>query len=529
MNDLKNNFEKCTAVYRNTGISEYDDNPLIKALPPLYDARQVASKLKQLPAFDIKEIELNSVLRTHMAYRLTYSFFQPLSQHLNLESKISLMIRKGYIARNPDNGLYYSQLQNGYERVITGDLNSFVFKGIETTAEGLSLFGCSGCGKSKTIERVLGMYPPVICHPKYNIVQLPYLKLECPSDGDLISLCIDFFEKVDMVLGTDYKISHGRKKMGVSGLVAGMCQIANFHALGILIIDEVQNLNEAKSGGAKKMHNFFVSLVNTIGVPIIQIGTHKARSFFQQTFRAARRITGMGSLLWDRLPKNEQWERFLKTLWKYQWLKDAKPLDKEISDLMYDRTQGVMDILINLFVLSQSRAIVTGKETISPGIISSVYEDEFKPVHPMLEALRKNDVKMIKNFDDLMMPNIQQTIVNTTNSLIREIQQKQSTKSKDSIFYSKAKLKGLDQDMATTLLNELRNLQPDISLEEAVSFLEKEPLVKEKQKPNKVSVKDWNKLDHDDLRYLFSKKKGSEFYQELLKNRIILDLNALVS
>ncbi|MBN0802868.1 TniB family NTP-binding protein, partial [Pseudomonas aeruginosa] len=119
--------------------------------------------------------------------------------------------------------------------------------------------------------------------------------------------------------------------LGTKRLLASMCQVANLHALGVLIIDEVQNLNEARSGGAEKMHNFFVSLVNTIGVPIIQVGTHRASKFFQRTFRAARRVSGLGSIRWDRLPRDEHWKRLLKRLWKYQWLRNAAPLDDELE------------------------------------------------------------------------------------------------------------------------------------------------------------------------------------------------------
>lgn len=62
----------------------------------------------------------------------------------------------------------------------------------------------------------------------------------------------ELFNEVDRVLHTQYSTSHGRKKLGTKRLMASMCQIANLHALGVLIIDEVQNLNEAKSGGAEK-------------------------------------------------------------------------------------------------------------------------------------------------------------------------------------------------------------------------------------------------------------------------------------
>ncbi len=37
------------------------------------------------------------------------------------------------------------------------------------------------------------------------------------------------------------------------------------------------------------MLNFFVTLVNTIGLPVILVGTPKARDIFEKDFRSARR------------------------------------------------------------------------------------------------------------------------------------------------------------------------------------------------------------------------------------------------
>ena len=51
-----------------------------------------------------------------------------------------------------------------------------------------------------------------------------------------------------------------------------MSQIANVHAIGVLIIDEIQHLSMSKSGGVEKMLNFFVTLVNVIGLPVVMIG-----------------------------------------------------------------------------------------------------------------------------------------------------------------------------------------------------------------------------------------------------------------
>lgn len=73
-----------------------------------------------------------------------------------------------------------------------------------------------------------------------------------------------------------------------------MTQLVRQFQIGILVIDEIQHLSEAKGGGSDKMLNFFVTLVNTIGIPVVMIGTTKAMSILQSEFRQARRGSGQG-------------------------------------------------------------------------------------------------------------------------------------------------------------------------------------------------------------------------------------------
>ncbi|MBN1062511.1 ATP-binding protein [Clostridium botulinum] len=68
--------------------------------------------------------------------------------------------------------------------------------------------------------------------------------------------------------------------------------------MGMLIVDEVQHLSTAKSGGAEKMLNYFVTLINTIGVRVILVGTRKALEILESEFRQARRGSGQGDIIW---------------------------------------------------------------------------------------------------------------------------------------------------------------------------------------------------------------------------------------
>lgn len=253
-----------------------------------------------------------------------------------------------------------------------------------------------------------------------------FLKIDCPHDGSLKSLCHNFFREIDSVLATNYVKRYAEKRHGVETLIALMSHLANTHAIGLLVIDEIQHLSVRASGGGEKMLNFFVTLVNEISIPVVMVGTPKARPIFEMDLRSARRGAGFGSILWEPLSKpapeenvlRTEWGAFTSKLWKYQWLtKASEEISDELRDLWFNLSQGIMDVVIKLFVLSQIRAVVTGTERITPNIMTAVYQDELKPIHPMMEALRSGDPSKIARYSDLTIPDIDKKILELSNLL----------------------------------------------------------------------------------------------------------------
>ena len=129
------------------------------------------------------------------------------------------------------------------------------------------------------MEAILSLYPQVIYHSQYDQqafsrVQVVWLKLDCPFDGSVKGLCLNFFQAVDNLLDTQYYLNYARRgRSTVDEMLPQMARVASIHGLGVLVIDELQHLREARSGGSNKMLNFFVQLVNTIGMPVVLIGT----------------------------------------------------------------------------------------------------------------------------------------------------------------------------------------------------------------------------------------------------------------
>jgi len=539
------------AIYRDPGVAQYRGNPLIEALPPIMTTKQIKHGLSGTIKFEPRDIFVDGTHRVHIISQLLDDFFQPIGRHLQLESKLSIMIRQGYVGRNLGDGSLNTHLQNGYERVMSGELDVFRFEHVKSTARSLSLIGCSGSGKSITLNRILATYPQVIYHEKYNFTQITYLKLDCPHDGSLKSLCNHFFRAIDAVLQTDYQRKYALKRHSVETLIALMSQIANVHAIGVLVIDEIQHLSMSRSGGVEKMLNFFVTLVNVIGLPVVMVGTPKARPIFEMDLRSARRGAGFGALLWEPMqapksttnPANNpvkmaEWIAFTDKLWQYQWLqKRDEVLSETVRQCWYDLSQGVLDIVVKLFVLAQLRAISTRTERITPQLLKQVYDDELRPVHPMLAALRSGEPELIAKYSDLIVPDIDKRIL----ELSAKIEAVQSVSNSEMGRYGNNEqairlhnlLVGMDcsSDLIGPLIERAFSSHPNLSVRELI------PIVLEwystgKQAPSvlknkiiKIKAKDWHTLDSEDLRFKFSQcNKTQPVYHELKYSELVFDV-----
>ncbi|MNO95415.1 Transposon Tn7 transposition protein TnsC [compost metagenome] len=273
------------------------------------------------------------------------------------------------------------------------------------TSAGFALVGISGIGKSSSLMRILQMYPQVILHRKYKGQDMPapyqivWLKMDCPHDGSIRGLCLNFLLAVDSLVGTKYYKKNTTKT--TDELLPIMAQAASVHCLGVLVIDEIQNLQEAKDDRAAQMLNFFVQLVNTIGLPVILVGTYKALPALNGEFRNARRNSGQGDATWHHFQKDEEWEWLLQGLWKYQWTNKKADLTTEFIDIMFEESQGISDIAIKLFMLTQWRALDKEIEHITPELIRSVARDRFTLIKPALEALRSGKKNQIQKFADI--------------------------------------------------------------------------------------------------------------------------------
>jgi len=406
---LKLQGTKEKAEYKLQEVSEYCGNPFIEALPPIFSNKAIVDKFHYVPKFDEVDKNRDENIRFHLLQKIK-TYKQVLPIHLKIEHRISTMIRRGYLARNPIHSDFFKKLElmndlKENKNVNTAAINDKM-KYMQSTADSLTIIGISGVGKTTAIERLLLMYPQVIYHSNYNnhhftMTQVVWLKIDTPDDGSLASLCRNFFVSIDSILNTRYFQKYGYPNRSPNLMMLDMAYVANLCGIGILVIDEIQQLLDTKNN-MSEIFNFFVSLSNTLGIPTILIGTPMAKHLFKKNLRQARRSSSSGYIEWDKMNiESDEWKQFIKTLWKMQCLKEYTELTDKFNEEFYDQTQGIISVAINLFILAQEKAIIKRQENITVNLLKETSKNDLKILQPMLSAIKVGSEQAIAQYDDI--------------------------------------------------------------------------------------------------------------------------------
>lgn len=403
----------CEANYTEQVKPENKNNPFIEAIPHRFNVEQFYERLFSEPSFIPEYLELDIEDRLEMVQQIKPSFWIPFPNHFDKYRSIYNMVKIGYQSRNPIEPIYNKQFSVGWDKILKEGLdeNGANIVGNIQTAQSLAEIGLSGMGKSKVYERILKtMFPQVIHHKEYKgrkilTTQLVWIKVECPSGKSVGALCRKFYSAVDKVLGSNYYQKYGEKYGTVDVFSERMVKVAAQINLGVLVIDEIQNASKAHSGGDMRIMNFITEIVNTLGVPVIIIGTFKGMYLFKRSLATSRRgipdayLENITHLL---LEDSWEWNEFIESLWGLQYTKKYTPLTVELKQEIYQQTLGIPDIAIKLFMHVQAKAILNGgEEIITKNLIKEVANTSLRLLQNIFEKIRNGDESALKDLDDV--------------------------------------------------------------------------------------------------------------------------------
>lgn len=435
---MENKAQRIKAGYREE-CSFYKGNPYAEALPPIPDSRKNTEKLLDLPVITQDDRDRSDYERVTMLGALRrFNFPMPRAEELMVD--IYSLIKQRYIGLNPlkDEDLAQmrkleKEIKEEYEHWKEDEeaLNREIEENEEkedeeitsqnyekdsdfynTTAENMLFVGISGIGKTSALKRMLWFLPDVIQHTEYKgkrliRTQIPVLHIETPYQGGEKELCFSILQAFDDRLGNTHYYKDG-KKSGVTTVeltirVGKLCQI---FGVGLLIFDEAQNLiRKGTRSGGKRFQGFILFATNVWGTPFVLTGTPKLEKLFKSNFRTLRRICSFGAVKWERLENGRLFRKFVEAMWKLQLTRTESPLTDEIVDVLYSCSQGIVQMIVSVFLRTQRNVILNPNnpdEIITPQAILQTFNRDFVPVHKAIEAIKRNDYSAMEDFGDIM-------------------------------------------------------------------------------------------------------------------------------
>lgn len=259
------------------------------------------------------------------------------------------------------------------------------FRGIIGGSDSFSIIGKSGIGKSSGIEKAISLITgdKLIEIDTPHIMIVPILQVQCPFDCSSKSLLLEILMAVDDHIGSNYYRSGTRTGVTIDTLIGLVSQVALNH-IGLLIIDEIQNVVKSKKGGL--LVGMLMQLINTSGISICMVGTPESAIFFESEMQLARRSLG---LKYFALGLDDYFADFCRVLFKFQYTKHKTELTDAIINWLFEHSQGVVAIVVSLVHDAQEIAIIKGIESIDIETLSMAYDERMGMLHSRISLDKK--------------------------------------------------------------------------------------------------------------------------------------------
>ena len=339
-------------------------NPFLEALPEQFSKEEffdlVRSELPSVYGLD----KLDPQERRAKTMELV-KWFQPMDYMYILYDMLHRAIMTTYQTKTVVDSV--RQMNKIYEDFRTGRESATPYA---TQVFSGAVLGVPGIGKTSTIRRCLNLIPQVIVHTKYQeqvfyTKQITHLVVECPSDCSVKTLVFNIFSAIDAAIGSDYLAQATRaKSLAVSALTTKLKVICLNHHIGLVVIDEIQNVVSTASKTKRKrpLVKFLVELTNETATSICFCGTLEAEELFISEEHLKRRTRGLRLL---PMKFDVTYRRFITELWQYQVTKETLPLTEKLMKQIYDLTAGIPAYIVKLFQEAQAHAILSGDEKIT--------------------------------------------------------------------------------------------------------------------------------------------------------------------
>lgn len=363
---------------------------LVTKLPPMLTGKELDAAMSILPDMDTEAMQDSTALRL-IALSDMYKVFVPNQMSREIYSKLYLALlrslqKKESIIRNRQGAENHKAIMQQNFNGIIGGSDSF------------TIIGASGIGKSSAISRAVQL----LTHDRMIEMDEPYTKIlpcvlvQCPFDSSSKQLLLEIIRVVDEQLGSRYYPKATSARATTDMLIGTVAQIALNH-IGILIVDEIQNIALSKNG--RNLLGVLLQLINCSGISIAMIGTPECTDFFTQAMQLARRSLG---LQYDSLPYGAEFEQLCRILFQYQYVKEPLKLDETVLRWMYEHSSGNVSTVVTLLHDAQEIAIMEGTDKLNLDVLNIAYKNRMKMLHAYIAPSKNPQTSRKKETPSLL-------------------------------------------------------------------------------------------------------------------------------
>lgn len=392
------------ADYKKTGVSRFDGNPFIEAMPKLPATKSAfLTGLSHYPPKPTASTRKANEIVRMMELSVLNDVVYPFPEYQKVALATATIMREAYISRNP---MTIIDRQRRHALSTSGNDMLPLPADWKSTAKGHFLMAVSGMGKTTFSNAFLLRYPQLINHDGYKgqhlkCYQVVYIVLRVPHDATLRSLCVQFFQKVDSLLSTNY-VRQATALRNIAPMVQLMSTVATAVSLGFLVIDEMQNLKNARGGDANHVLNLFSEIIERLGISLLAVATPAVQSVLEGSVRNGRKIASSGETVLKPMKKTDAlWADFCETYWQYSFVQKKAPLTKETMNAWHDVSAGNTAFAALAFALSQ-RNEIGGREVVDEQAFARTAAADMAFLQPAIAALKSGNPDKLRAFDDLL-------------------------------------------------------------------------------------------------------------------------------
>lgn len=402
------------AIESIEAVAAYRGNQLIEACGPILSPSQLTTKLAHAPLFPGEASTTPLYLRKHDVASI-WDLHIPSQEGVRLAETIDLMLRQGYAKCRPGTPEFWKRLYKD-QRPISKPISAGVV-------------GISGVGKSVAIEKALRIYPTYVDHAKVPGFVSPYrqliwLKVDAPESGKLVDLAAKLMQALDAATETEHFDEEltRRNKRGPE-MFRSWLKIAAKYSLGLLVIDEIQNLfkqapirmrrgnqsNNSIRPGLRIIEDealkHILTAQNTWGVPIVIAGTPDGVEAFNTRMSIMQRLTTWGFHVFQHVSRSDDpvfLDGIFPVLSKYQWVNRKLEPSKEFAELVHKLSGGVPRIYTALWVAAHRYAFEGNRDALTLQDFTGGFHQYLQPLSPAVEALLSNDPIKLARYEDML-------------------------------------------------------------------------------------------------------------------------------